>query len=113
MKLFLLTTLLSLALFGASAQTHIASPNDKVGLASSSIEAGGVQQQSSFNVNQSTGIVQLGYPLASLSTDELSMSVNLAYSTQGIRVEERAAWTGLGWALLAGGQINRVIKRMA
>ncbi len=109
MKQLLLVLFLSTFVFRSIAQ-EIPSPNDNRSLASASSDATNVQFQSQVGVNQSTGIVQISLPIANLVAEGVSVPITMAYSTQGIRVEERSGWTGLGWALMAGGQINRVVK---
>jgi YD repeat-containing protein len=49
-------------------------------------------------------------PLAELKSYDLSVPVNLHYSTTGVRVNEIAGWVGHGWNITGGGQITRVMR---
>jgi hypothetical protein len=61
-------------------------------------------------VNECTGIPSISIPLDAVKVIDYSLPISLSYYAGGIRVEERAAWTGLGWSLNAGGVITRVVR---
>ncbi|THU39223.1 hypothetical protein FAM09_11960 [Niastella caeni] len=61
-------------------------------------------------VSQYTGIANVSIPIQTLEYAGLSVPISLSYHGGGIRVEEEASWTGLGWSLNAGGVITRSIR---
>ncbi len=61
-------------------------------------------------VGLSTGTPEINIPLYTLQQGKLSVPVGLSYNASGIKVEETASWTGLGWNLRGGGSINRVVR---
>lgn len=56
-----------------------------------------------------TGTPNISIPLAELKGNVLSMPVSLSYNASGFKPDEIAPWTGLGWALNAGGVITRSV----
>ena len=61
-------------------------------------------------VSHYTGVPNIGIPLYQLSQKDLSLNVGLSYHAGGIRVEEVAPWTGLGWSLTGLGTITRTMR---
>lgn len=61
-------------------------------------------------VSHYSGIPDIQLPLYTLVEQDLEIPIALQYHAGGIRVEERAGWAGLGWALNAGGSISRTLK---
>ncbi|MCC6289880.1 MAG: hypothetical protein IT249_18540 [Chitinophagaceae bacterium] len=58
-----------------------------------------------------TGAAQVNIPICNLASKELSIPVSLSYiGGRGIRVQDYATSTGLGWQLNAGGSISRVVR---
>src|SRR5690606_31036152 len=63
-------------------------------------------------VNNYTGIPDISIPLynvESLSKD-ISINLSLNYHPSSIAVNEKAAYSGLGWNLFAGGTIARTVR---
>ena len=60
-------------------------------------------------VSKYTGIPQISIPIYTISEGDIKIDVSLNYHAGGIRVEEHSGWTGLGWALNAGGIITRSV----
>ena len=56
-----------------------------------------------------TGVQKLSIPLYTIKLGSLQVPINLHYRATGIKVEEDAGWTGLGWDLDAGGAVGRSI----
>jgi len=56
------------------------------------------------------GIPKIQFPLRTLINKDLFIPIKLNYHPLGIRVEEEATWTGLGWYMQAGGMITRIIR---
>lgn len=63
--------------------------------------------QDIYNIDLFTGTANIGIPIHSYSIDGLNLDVSLGYNTTGIRVDQGATSVGLGWALSAGGYIER------
>jgi RHS repeat-associated protein len=60
-------------------------------------------------VSPFTGIPDISLPVHTVAEGPLSLPVSLHYHASGIKVAELAGWTGIGWALQAGGAISRTI----
>ncbi|WP_374173030.1 DUF5977 domain-containing protein [Flavobacterium tructae] len=67
-------------------------------------------KQGLFPVNYSTGKVNIGIPLYTIKTKELTIPIDLTYNSAGIQLDELASWVGLGWNLDAGGAVVRNVK---
>lgn len=65
-------------------------------------------------VDNYTGIPNISIPLYSIETmsKDLKMDISLKYHPASIAVKEMAAYTGLGWNLIAGGTISRTVRGM-
>lgn len=61
-------------------------------------------------VSHYTGVPNISIPLYQLSQKDLSLDLGLSYHAGGIRVEEVAPWTGLGWSLTGLGTITRTMR---
>jgi YD repeat-containing protein len=61
-------------------------------------------------ISRYNGLPNTTIPLYEVTYEDFSLPISLSYHHGGIRVEERAGWVGLGWALQAGGSISRTIK---
>jgi hypothetical protein len=57
-----------------------------------------------------TGSPVIAIPLVGISGRELGVDVSLSYNSFGHRVQDVAGSVGLGWNLVAGGVITRVVK---
>jgi len=57
-----------------------------------------------------TGTPNINIPLYTFSTKNLSVPIQLSYSSNGIKVDQLSSNTGLGWSLNAGGVITRIIR---
>jgi len=68
----------------------------------------------SFPVSLNTGVPSISVPFFSYRglNNGLSLNVGLSYHAGGIRVEEVAGNTGMGWALDAGGVITRTSRSL-
>lgn len=60
-----------------------------------------------------TGIPNISIPLYTITVGKFSLPISLSYHSQGLKVEERAGWVGLGWSLNAGGVITRTVHGLA
>lgn len=57
-----------------------------------------------------TGAAKISIPLFTVSGHKLTTAVSIGYSSTGIKVDEIASRTGMGWSLQAGGVITRTIR---
>lgn len=60
-------------------------------------------------IGLSTGAAQFSLPIYTVRSGALSHAVSIGYSTNGVKVDEQAGRTGLGWSLRAGGVITRTV----
>lgn len=70
-------------------------------------------KMSSFNqmsVGMHTGAAQVSLPLFTLENPDLPLPIGLNYSSNGVKVDEIAPLTGMGWSLQAGGVITRIVR---
>jgi hypothetical protein len=65
------------------------------------------------NVDISTGKFGITIPFTTIENQFISLPINLAYSTSGVKVAENASEIGIGWDLIAGGQITRKLNGKA
>lgn len=61
-------------------------------------------------IGQEYGIPEIKFELAELTNEDIRIPVSLSYHSIGVKVEEEATWTGLGWYLNAGGLITRIVR---
>jgi len=54
-----------------------------------------------------SGTADITIPLYEIKSGDISVPITLSYHTGGIRLNELAGWTGLGFAFNAGGVISR------
>ncbi len=73
-------------------------------------DAGALMKGVSVPVSYYTGIPSVSIPLWTMKGRKLSIPISLSYHASGIKVEEIAGWTGLGWSLNAGGAISRTVR---
>ena len=57
-----------------------------------------------------TGAVQTGIPLHNFVNKAIDFPIHLAYSSNGIKVDDLTTSVGLGWNLSAGGIITRLVR---
>ncbi|TGN30009.1 hypothetical protein [Empedobacter tilapiae] len=60
------------------------------------------------NVDKATGKFNFEIPLGSIDINNYSLPIKLQYSTSGVKVNDEASEIGLGWNLMAGGQVTRI-----
>ncbi|NHA07846.1 RHS repeat protein, partial [Mucilaginibacter sp. HC2] len=74
--------------------------------------ASAITKPGNIQVNQSTGIPQVGIPIYTWPGGNfgISMTISLDYHAGGIKVDEMASTVGLGWSLNAGGVITRTVR---
>ncbi|MRG44836.1 hypothetical protein GFS24_06905 [Chitinophaga sp. SYP-B3965] len=70
-------------------------------------EAAAINKGGDVSVNLSVGAPTVMIPIANVASRFISFPVSLNYSSNGIRVNELASNTGLGWSLNCGGAVTR------
>lgn len=73
-------------------------------------EAAALGKFGAIPVNNYRGIPSITVPITTITCGEIQLPVSIDYHAGGIKVEEVATRTGLGWALKAGGVITRSQK---
>ncbi len=73
-------------------------------------EAAALGKFGAIPVNNYRGLPNISIPITTLVSGNIQLPVSLDYHAGGIKVEEIASRTGLGWALKAGGVITRSQK---
>ncbi|WP_406845366.1 RHS repeat domain-containing protein [Flavobacterium soyae] len=58
-------------------------------------------------VGYNTGIPNIDINLGEINIDGVSVPISLSYHSDGIKVDEKATWVGLGWSLNAGYKVSR------
>lgn len=61
-------------------------------------------------IGTKSGIPEISFPFEPLVHQDILIPMSMNYHTLGIKVEEEASWTGLGWYLSAGGVITRIVR---
>jgi hypothetical protein len=62
------------------------------------------------NVEVSTGKFGMNIPFTTIENQFLTLPISLSYSTSGVKVDENSSEIGMGWNLIAGGQITRKVN---
>lgn len=62
-----------------------------------------------YSVSLYTGTASATVPIYDYAVDGLDLGISLNYDTRGIKVDQTAENTGLGWSLYAGGYITRTV----
>lgn len=73
-------------------------------------EAAAFKKYGDYQVNEYTGNPNISVPLYSVNYKDIDIPITLTYDASGIRVDQEASWVGLGWNLMVGGCINRVVN---
>ncbi|WP_176842217.1 RHS repeat domain-containing protein [Chitinophaga filiformis] len=61
-------------------------------------------------VTLSNGLPGISVPIYTVEENGMQVPISLSYHAGGIKVDEPASWTGLGWSLSAGGAITREVR---
>jgi YD repeat-containing protein len=57
-----------------------------------------------------TGTANVSVPIYEVSGSQIKVPISLSYISSGVKIKDIAPWTGINWALNAGGLITYVIK---
>ncbi|REC49972.1 hypothetical protein DRF67_00020 [Chryseobacterium pennipullorum] len=63
-----------------------------------------------LEIGEFTGSPNINIPLLKFKGNSLEMDLLLSYTSPGIKVDEKDGYFGLGWTLIAGGVINRIVR---
>lgn len=96
-----------LIMMAAKAQTP--APNDLPILVPPSPELASLAKIGSLSAGLHTGSANVNIPLYDMSNAGITLPLALSYSTNGIKVNDIASRVGMGWNLIAGGVVSRVI----
>jgi len=73
-------------------------------------DAAALMKFTDVQVSPYTGTSSVSVPIYNIKVKGINVPISVDYHTGGIRIEEEASSTGLGWALSAGGMITRTIN---
>ncbi len=73
-------------------------------------EAYALGKYGEVDVNESTGSISPSIPLYTYQGGNISIPISLAYSGNGVKVDQRPTTTGINWNLIAGGAITRQVR---
>ncbi|NIG53530.1 RHS repeat protein [Chitinophaga sp. Cy-1792] len=73
-------------------------------------EAGAIMRYQDIPVGLSSGIPSISVPLFELQENWIKIPISLNYHAGGIKVDDLASWTGLGWSLSAEYAITREVR---
>ena len=82
-------------------------PAELLNIPNPSATAGALGEYVDVPVGYFTGVPSISIPVTQVTEGPLSLNVSLSYHAGGVRLGQPASWTGLGWALNAGGIITR------
>ena len=71
-------------------------------------EAAAFQKYGEFQMNEYTGVPDIGIPLYELHDRDVEIPIALSYDPSGIKTDQESTWVGLGWNLNVGGSITLV-----
>lgn len=68
-----------------------------------------IERFGGVDIEMNTGVVKKSIQLKPFVSNKIAVPISLGFSTLGLRVNEYPSRTGLGWNMVAGGVISRVI----
>jgi YD repeat-containing protein len=63
-----------------------------------------------YEVNMYNGLPDISIPLFEVKSGGISVPITLSYHASGFKKQELAGWVGLGWSVIANGQISRQVR---
>lgn len=66
---------------------------------------------SEIPVSTFTGVPDISIPLYEINIGDVILPIKLMYHTHNVKPEIHPGWVGLGWNLISGGSITRVVHR--
>lgn len=79
-------------------------------IAPPSPQGGALMRSINIPVSYYTGTASINLPLYIAGLQGIQIPIQLDYQASGIKVNDAATWVGLGWRLVAGGRITRMVK---
>ncbi|WP_459213108.1 RHS repeat domain-containing protein [Aquimarina rhabdastrellae] len=73
-------------------------------------EAAAFQKYGEIPANHYTGTPQIDIPIVSYKGLEMDIPIGLTYDASGIKVNQPSTPSGLGWNLIMGGAVSRVVN---
>ncbi|RSC92197.1 RHS repeat domain-containing protein [Tenacibaculum singaporense] len=73
-------------------------------------EAASLIKHAQVGVSLYTGTPNISIPFYTISSNGVSIPINLTYNSGGVQVEDIASWVGTGWNLNPGGLITRTMR---
>ncbi|MGJ1513485.1 hypothetical protein ACR79N_00725 [Sphingobacterium siyangense] len=70
----------------------------------------GLGKYAEFPTDLSTGVKQISIPVFTLKTRSVPVDIQLSYHAGGIQADQESSIVGLGWTLIAGGEIIRSVQ---
>lgn len=58
-----------------------------------------------------TGVPDISIPFYDIKLNNLTVPIKLSYHTHNVKPELHPGWTGMGWSVLSGGAITRIVHR--
>lgn len=62
-----------------------------------------------YPVGTLTGIPEISFPLYEIKSGSLTLPISLSYHASGVQINQKSTDIGLGWSVIAGGQISRTV----
>lgn len=115
-KLLIITLLINVYGYGQTNfhKLTLSSNFQQLQAVSPSPEMKNLMQFTKTPISEYTGIPDISIPLFDFQcTKDLYFNLQLKYHPDAVKEKERAGSTGLGWSLVGGGSITRVIRGLA
>lgn len=96
--------------FGFSCSAGAQNPFDIKKMLPTSPEAGMLGRFGEIPIGYYTGTPDISIPLYEVKEGEFSMPVIMRYHSSGVKVEDQAGFTGLGWNLDVAGSIVQIVN---
>lgn len=64
---------------------------------------------SAIPVGTLTGVPDISFSLYQVESGQLKLPITLSYHASGVQVNQKSTDVGLGWSIMAGGQISRTV----
>lgn len=72
-------------------------------------EAVKMSEYNGYPVSPATGLIDINIPLINLDFYKAPISLSLSYHASGIKIQEEPGIAGLGWTILPGYRISRIV----
>lgn len=72
-------------------------------------EIGSIANSYNFSSSMFTGAASVNIPIYNLKVGEIELPISFNYSSNGIKVNDIPSRIGLGWSMIAGGSVSKII----